>query len=415
MSERFVAYRSGATFTFSVPDPVRGRWCRIFLESASSGKEYAIKLRIRPQGRDFTLLQQYAVCRLDGRSRVAIAFLPADGAEVHIDIFGFEPEHGSVRVRLLPVSRGVAAILLLMRSPSRLLKAVRGPPGGLARRIRALLITLLQNRPKQLDYPIWVDLFDRWSDNDRDTLLSSPRRRTWPTIGLLVDQGGAAESACNTTNASLQGQWLPASVTTVCLQDSMPYLGDLMMERPEEYIAILQAGEVLPPQAIAVFADQAARLGFPDALYADEDRIGADMRRTDPHFKPEAGPVLLASGLLTRGIWLFRRDRLETMRDVVCMSADAMRLEIALRIASPPLPGVCRRIPFILSHRRFDAVEVPPRGLGDIVRQYLAAASLVADVEFHRGIPLRVRIARTSHRPRRRSPSSCHRRRAPRM
>ena len=165
---------------------------------------------------------------------------------MYIDIFGLEPEHGSVRVRLLPVSRGVAAILLLMRSPSRLLKAVRGPPGGLAREL-ALLITLLQNRPKQLDYPIWVDLFDRWSDNDRDTLLfcTPPPNMAHDRIAGRPGESCGKRMQCD--ECSLQEQWLPAPVTAVCLQDSMPPLGDILMERAEEYIAILQAGEVLPP------------------------------------------------------------------------------------------------------------------------------------------------------------------------
>jgi GT2 family glycosyltransferase len=377
------------TLVLPVPTAVRGRWCRVEIHGTPDGRAHIMRLRIQLAGRDVGRLETYAASRLDGRSRGALIALPVDTVALHIDVFGLAPGAPRPTARLRPITRGAAATQLLTQSWRQLPALIRSLPGGPVQRLRALLTILSQQRPRWLDYALWRETFDTWSDRDRDALLAARDRAAWPTIGLLLDRRDAAPAAIAATEGALQAQWLHAPVTSLP-PDSAGMLGDLLDRRGEDYIGILRAGEVLPPQTLALFAEQAAA-GAPDALYADEDRIGAAGERRDPQFKPAPGAAFLVSGLLTGGLWLFRRDRLEALRHISCGSADQLRLEAALALVAAPNPPQIRHLPFVLSHRRFDTLAPPSQDLGEIVRCHLAAASLPAVVDAT-GFPLRVRM-----------------------
>ena len=87
-------------------------------------------------------------------------------------------------------------------------------------------------------------------------------------------------------------------------------LAEVLAHTSADYLAVLQAGEVVAPHALALLAWHAARLGRPPLLSADEDRLDPDGTRRDPVRKPAAGRILMLSGTLATGVWLIRRDLL---------------------------------------------------------------------------------------------------------
>ena len=75
-----------------------------------------------------------------------------------------------------------------------------------------------------------------------------------------------------------------------------------MVDDAVAYVAILQAGEVLPSHAVALLSEWAATGPASRALCGRRPARRGVRRR--PHFKPQPNRALMLSGTLTRGVWL---------------------------------------------------------------------------------------------------------------
>ena len=73
-----------------------------------------------------------------------------------------------------------------------------------------------------------------------------------------------------------------------------------------DFIAVLEAGDVLDPRALLAVAENVAEVPTIDFLYADEDRIFCDGRGT-PRFKPSYSPIFLESRDYVGRPWFARR------------------------------------------------------------------------------------------------------------
>jgi GT2 family glycosyltransferase len=113
-----------------------------------------------------------------------------------------------------------------------------------------------------------------------------------------------------------------------------------------EWVVLLQAGEILAPHAAAAFATAATACPWAACLTADCDHLTKDGARTDPLFKPGPDPVLLASGLPTRGACALRWP---SPAPDLPLHAHTARLRLAMRH-----PDRVAHIPQILSHSRPD-------------------------------------------------------------
>ncbi len=337
------------------------------------------------------IAEQYAIAlplRLSRRSRFALVFYPPDATRLHLDVYGVPEDQAVVRVHSGVVPRALAASAVLLRFPLPLLRTLFGSPLGVVRRLRSQLALLSLQQPKRLSYELWIEIFDRWTESDRTRLLASSRRAAWPTIDVAVFHADDEAAAGAATQESLRQQWYsPAGYLPLGRQQS---LVELLRNSRADYVAILQGGEVLPPHALAMLADQAVLMDLPDALTADEDGIDLRSVRSAPHFKPEIGRALLLSGSLSRGIWLFRRQSLDQVIEPASPygHADAARLGIALDLLEAK--ARFRRVPFVLTHLRCDIAATPPASLGDLVRQHLLRAGLPAIVDAAT-VPIQVR------------------------
>jgi len=91
------------------------------------------------------------------------------------------------------------------------------------------------------------------------------------------------------------------------LQDALPQVRG-------EFVALLEAGDVLDPRALLAVAENVARDPTIDFLYADEDRIAGD-GRSAPDFKPSYSPIYLESRNYVGRPWFARRGVLSSAVD----------------------------------------------------------------------------------------------------
>ncbi|CAI3933701.1 glycosyltransferase [Commensalibacter papalotli (ex Botero et al. 2024)] len=236
-------------------------------------------------------------------------------------------------IKIIPLSRLIAAGLLVLLNPVSILKVFIGSPQHLKKRLRTALNQNYTQSDTNLSYNTWLNLYDVWRKKEKEILYQSQYVTDWPKINLKIY--GSSDSTYTDIDNGVDQQW------------------ETPKKAKHTYVAILQNGEILPAHASAIFADQAARHHFPAALYADSDLLDHNNQRVSPCFKPKIGTLTLLSGFLTQDIWLFRQDIIEKYHQqihVKFQTAYAYRLALALYVWEQQLR--IHHIPFILSHRR---------------------------------------------------------------
>ena len=423
----------------ALPEGARGRWCLLRVSGMPPGS--ALRLRLVDEARGHTVRELFLARPTSAAPALrALLHVPAEARALALD--GFGP--GAPRDALLSVlPRVEAAARLLAAGLARLPAVLPGSPLGLAGRLRATLGRAgAGERP---DYAAWIARHDRWGDEDRADLLAAARHAP-PIHAVVLGRDGPARAA---TLRALDGQWRPADTVTVpdaaqagttqrgaaqagaaqagiaqagATQAGIAQTGIAQTGIAQRgaapggaagplaaagaqggYVAILGAGEVPAPHALALVAAHLAAwivdADAPDIVHADEDRLREDGARDAPLFHAEAGEALLLSGLLTRGLVLARAALLSPDADAsrasapdasapdsstprVASHAEAVRLRLWLR-AGPEARA--RHLPFVLTHRRADAEAATPE-LAEVVQAHLGPRGTVAAAH-----PLRIR------------------------
>jgi GT2 family glycosyltransferase len=88
----------------------------------------------------------------------------------------------------------------------------------------------------------------------------------------------------------------------------LPSDQQLQEEDQQTWVVFLQAGDLLPPHALARFSSVIQTHDDAGILYADEDRITPNGRRHSPQFKPAWNPDLLYTDPHYSHCWLIRAD-----------------------------------------------------------------------------------------------------------
>ena len=385
------------TFSCDVPPDSRNRWCLLVLRSAGQRRDMPARVQLRMDGDPCSSVETYVSAPsglLGVAGRVAVIYVAGAAASLQVDLFGVAPSVRSINLRMLPISRTAAAGLFALRHPARLLEAMRGGGLGLARRLRTALALLAGTPSGRRSYPLWIELFDSWGHGAANQY---PVRQV-PPVGVIVLQPDAAGTGLNATLDSLacQGQPTVPQIVIGTADAAWPKLAQSLSEIETDHVAILQAGEVLRPYALAVVADALAGPAVPDAIFADEDRQDEAGQRRQPLFKSEANHTLMLSGTLTRGIWVFRRaDLLAFVRQGRPahgeLWAETLRMEAWLRLYERPGPVRTHRLPFVLTHRLDTAQPAPAPELANIVRLHIGRTGLPGTIE-NEHFPLRVKF-----------------------
>jgi GT2 family glycosyltransferase len=122
-----------------------------------------------------------------------------------------------------------------------------------------------------------------------------------------------------------------------------------------EYVALLDHDDLLPRHALLHVAE--AIQAHPDAvlLYGDEDKIGPDGTRRDPHFKPDWDPDLLLGQNYVAHLMVLRTHRARSVGGFRSGYEGAQDHDLALRVCEGVGRHQVRHIPRILYHWRQSA------------------------------------------------------------
>ena len=384
-------------YAASLPAGSCGSWCRFVVRYPPRVVPVAVSLRILGADQSTVSASFLDSPRFRHRRayRTAILFVPPEAHSVHIAHFGVPFDTAPDVVGCTRLSRGAAAVSIGLRHPYSLVNtAVRAVLAGQynpLRRLRTEIATLQRPCGSERPYSLWIESFDNWTDAKIASLLHSARGVKSPDIAVFVCSTveGRVEPLTATRIAVETG---PFKASCSIIGPSGQSLAAALQATTAEYIALLQAGELLPAHALPLLANQAMALGRPSILYADEDQLTASGSRIAPLFKPEPSRTLMLSGTLTRGVWLIRHQLLVGEEFAkLAPWAEALRLAVWLRLWEAGQATASHRIPYVLTHRRPDTQLAPASALAAVVEAHVARTDLPARIEANTPLTVQIR------------------------
>ena len=323
-------------FRAALPAGAAGAWCRLVV-GAGGVEPWWAKLEAADEDRGQVVREAF-LGRLhrgrDGPWRSILVHIPLSARHLAVQVFTTSDQPpDSVWARLAVLPRPVAVLSLLAHGWRVWPSALAGNPMGLPGRVRTMLGQAPARGGEMPPYAVWTSLYDRWGQAECDALSLHRLRRV--RIAAVVVGGNLSDRAA--TLATLDAQWLQP-VRTECIARPAAFVAGI-----EAWVLVLQAGERVPPHALACFAQAALHRPNAYGFYADAD-VRSGTTRSVPLLKPQPDPWLLGSGLLTSGGCLFRTGVAAGHGDAT--DAAAWRLSIASSARAPAL----KRIPLIITH-----------------------------------------------------------------
>jgi GT2 family glycosyltransferase len=127
-----------------------------------------------------------------------------------------------------------------------------------------------------------------------------------------------------------------------------------------EFVTILRVGDILPEHALYQMAFELGRHDETDIVYADNDQIGPEGKRSNPWFKPGWDPDLLLAQDYISHLVLYRRALVEEVGFLRPEYEEAEFHDLALRATAATSAERIRHIPAILCHRRYEHDSIYP-------------------------------------------------------
>jgi GT2 family glycosyltransferase len=159
-----------------------------------------------------------------------------------------------------------------------------------------------------------------------------------------------------------------------------------------DYIALMDADDLLPPDALFWVAHEIALHPETDLIFSDEDKIDDAGHRFDPYFKPAWNPALMLSQNAFCHLGVFRRSLVEQVGRFREGYEGAQDHDLALRCADATTADRIRHIPRVLYHWRASA-QSTAAGLDSKPYAWQAGHRAIEDSLKRRGINGRVEPA----------------------
>jgi GT2 family glycosyltransferase len=300
---------------------------------------------------------------------------------------------GSTSWRLSAPLRAMAPIRTALQGPPGTRRSLRSPGGrqALVRSLRehGLRRTLTRVREElrgahhHTGYPAWITAYDELDDTDRAgirrhlTELTSP-----PTISVVMAAYDGDPAHLRAALDSVRGQLYDAWELCVC-DDASPgpevaaIFADYAARDPRiryvrretnggiaaatndaiglatgAWVAFLDHDDLLAPHALYLIALEALRHPDTDLLYSDEDKIGRDGRRFEPHFKAQLDVDLLLAQNYLSHLTVVRRELLTRLGGLRTGFDGAQDHDLVLRVVAASDPSRVRHLPYVLYHWR---------------------------------------------------------------
>lgn len=386
---------SEVDYAASVPENLRGRWIALWVAAPTHSK-LTLWIEANAAPTDFPIKPWILRPFRQGRLQLAVLYVDpkANWLGVRIDDTTVRPTTIELNVKFLSKSAAWARLMVLVK-PQVTLSALAGDPKALRGRLQDTLANDHRVPGNIWSYPLWVSLFDTWSEQRiEDLSTSAAELKPLRFLALVFHDASQSSTPLQATLDSFATSRYPIDGKVVYSKVAHEDLRN--WADGYDYVAFLQAGEVFPPYAFAVASRFLHSHGYPAVVTADEDSLDTNGHRCDPVFKPVPNRALMMSGLLSRGLWLFRRDVLPEFSGQGKAWAETARLEAWFHQEESNPADVGLRIPHVLTHRRPDVRNAPPEAIAGIVSQHLARSGQTAEIASDR-FPLYVRLQ--SQRP----------------
>lgn len=119
-----------------------------------------------------------------------------------------------------------------------------------------------------------------------------------------------------------------------------------------EFVAFMDHDDLLAPHALYLVAAELAEHPDADLLYSDEDKIDADGRRYDPHFKPDFDPELLLGQNYISHLTVMRRTLVDELGGLDVAMDGSQDHDLVLRATERTTASRIRHLPWVLYHWR---------------------------------------------------------------
>jgi O-antigen biosynthesis protein len=227
--------------------------------------------------------------------------------------------------------------------------------------------------------------------------LDSIRRQTYPRWQLCIADAGLGEEPRAALERAASGDARLRFAD--CREAPGSALAAALSSSNGDFVAPVGCGDQLAPQALHAIAAALRREPAGDVVYSDEDRIGADGRRSHPFFKPDWSPDYFVSSGYTRRLAVYRRAALDRIGGFRAALGEAQELDLLLRLFESG--ARIAHVEDILYHyrRRVDAdgagpLPAPTAPCQRAVREHFLRTGVDATCEPHRQAGLlRVRYA----------------------
>jgi GT2 family glycosyltransferase len=140
------------------------------------------------------------------------------------------------------------------------------------------------------------------------------------------------------------------------VETAAPLWSDAFRLATGEYIAFLEPGDELAPEALFELVARLQSEADLDVVYSDEDSIGPEGRREEPMFKPDWSPDLLLSMNYLQRFGIFRRNRASEVGAFAPDAGLGQPYDLALRLTERT--ARIAHVPKVLYHSRLRATTV---------------------------------------------------------
>lgn len=138
------------------------------------------------------------------------------------------------------------------------------------------------------------------------------------------------------------------------------------------FVALMDHDDVLPAHALLCIAETLS--AFPEAglVYSDEDKIDAQGRRCEPHFKPDWNPDLARCYNMVSHLGVYRTALVRALGGFRTGFEGAQDYDLALRCIDALRPDQIVHVPHVLYHWR---VHAESTAMGDAPKPYALDAA----------------------------------------
>jgi GT2 family glycosyltransferase len=215
---------------------------------------------------------------------------------------------------------------------------------SLALRGRNFLVEGADRRAPRIE-----DQYEQWmllhgAPTRGEMLAAIGQFRDRPLVSVLAlasdDKSDALKGSLATLETQAYTHW------EVCIA---PTPGEAFRRATGDYIAFLEAGDQLAPEALFELV-KCVNESAADIVYSDEDWLSESGRREDPLFKPEWGPDLLLSTNYLERLGIFRRRLIDDVGGFATSAGNAQVYDLVLRLTERTDRIV--HVPKVLYHSR---------------------------------------------------------------